>query len=166
MCAGGDVDNAVESVEVGGESAVVGFRFEEEFGQALDCVGWVGGEEGGERAGYGGYEDEDLRGEGYGWDWWRGVFFVGGGGLGGRRYGGLLGGGDCCYLGGWGCLRWHRGRGEFFINDLVVLAGNLRGRESHTFSSRGINRERRLGHFSLIVVSSGSWRRKGSSGSY
>jgi hypothetical protein len=42
------VDHAVEGVEVGGESAVMVFWSEEELGQALDGVRWVGGEQGGE----------------------------------------------------------------------------------------------------------------------
>lgn len=42
MCTGGDVDDAVEGMEVRGESAVVLLRVKEEFGEALDGVGWVG----------------------------------------------------------------------------------------------------------------------------
>lgn len=42
----GDRDDAVESAEVGGEGAVVGFWTEEELGEALSCVGRGGGEGG------------------------------------------------------------------------------------------------------------------------
>jgi hypothetical protein len=42
------MDYAVEGVKVGGESAVVVFGCEEELGEVLDGVWWVGGEEGGE----------------------------------------------------------------------------------------------------------------------
>jgi hypothetical protein len=42
------VDDSVKGVEVRGESAVVVFGCEEELGEALDGVWWVGGEEGGE----------------------------------------------------------------------------------------------------------------------
>lgn len=75
MCAGCDVDDAVEGVEVGGEGAVVLGWGEEELGEALDGVWWVLCEEGGECVGYGCEKRLDL-----GWErvggWRRGVFFV------------------------------------------------------------------------------------------
>jgi hypothetical protein len=42
------VDDAVEGVEIGGESAVVVFGCEEKLGEALDGVWWVGCKERGE----------------------------------------------------------------------------------------------------------------------
>jgi hypothetical protein len=40
------VDYAVQGVQVGGQGFVVLFWGEDEFGEALDCVWWVFGEEG------------------------------------------------------------------------------------------------------------------------
>lgn len=92
--AGCDVDDAVQGVEVGGQASIVLFRGEDEFCEALDGVGRVLGEEGGEGRGYGTEELFDLR-------WvlgvWRRIFFV----CGLRRGCALL----AC---GFGHLRWWR----------------------------------------------------------
>ena len=63
MCAGRDMHDAVHGMEVGGEGLVVLLREEDEFGEPLDGVGWVYGEEGSESAGYGSEEVLDLRRE-------------------------------------------------------------------------------------------------------
>ena len=46
MCAGRDVNDSVDGVEVGREGAVMLVGCEDQFCEALDGVGWVFGEEG------------------------------------------------------------------------------------------------------------------------
>lgn len=43
--AAGDRDDAVDSAQVGGQGAVVRVRTHDELSEALDCMGWFGGEE-------------------------------------------------------------------------------------------------------------------------
>ena len=43
ICSAGNGEDAVEGAEVGGEGAVVGAWSKDEFGKALDRIGWGGG---------------------------------------------------------------------------------------------------------------------------
>jgi len=73
-----DVHDTIHSMEVGRQGSIVLFGGEDKFGESLDRVRWVFGEEGIESADYGSEEGFGLRGKlaRRAVVWWRRVLLV------------------------------------------------------------------------------------------